>query len=68
MSTSTHRCVYPQLDDNVYPQLDYNHYNVYPQVYGIKCIDEEQEGMDTGTSGPDGLPPPGCVESRDRRG
>ena len=30
-----------------------------PQVYGVKCIDEEMEGEDTGTSGPDGLPPAG---------
>ena len=34
-----------------------------PQVYGTKCIDEEQEGMDTHTSGPDGLPPVGYSES-----
>ena len=36
---------------------------VYPQVYGVKCIDEETQGEDTGTSGPHGLPPPGYAES-----
>ena len=36
---------------------------VYPQVYGVKCIDEEQEGMGTHTAGPDGLPKPGYAES-----
>jgi len=40
-----------------------NNVYVYPQVYGIKCIDEETEGQDTGTSGPDGLPPAGYSES-----
>ena len=36
---------------------------VYPQVYGVKCIDEEMEGEDTHTSGPNGLPPPSYGES-----
>ena len=33
------------------------------QVYGVKCIDEEMEGEDTHTSGPNGLPPKGYAES-----
>mmetsp|Transcript_34287 Transcript_34287/g.79254 ORF Transcript_34287/g.79254 Transcript_34287/m.79254 type:complete len:919 (-) Transcript_34287:403-3159(-) len=40
-----------------------NNVYVFPQVYGVKCIDEEMEGEDTGTSGPDGLPPVGYGES-----
>ena len=34
-----------------------------PQVYGVKCIDEETEGETTHTSGPHGLPPAGYAES-----
>ena len=35
----------------------------YPQVYGAKCVDEETEGISTGTSGSGGLPPAGYAES-----
>lgn len=35
----------------------------YPQVYGAKCVDEEQEGEGTHTSGPGGLPPAGYAEA-----
>jgi hypothetical protein len=36
---------------------------VYPQVYGAKCVDEETQGENTGTSGPHGLPPKGYAEA-----
>ena len=40
---------------------DHNVY-VFPQVYGVKCIDEETEGLWDDTAGPYGLPPPGYAE------
>ena len=36
---------------------------VSPQVYGVKCVDEEDEGLVTGTAGPNGLPPPDYGEA-----
>jgi len=36
---------------------------VYPQVYGVKCIDEETQGLYMHTAGPGGLPPAGHGES-----
>ena len=35
----------------------------YPQVYGSKCVDEETQGLSTGTSGSGGLPRAGYAES-----
>ena len=35
----------------------------YPSVYGAKCVDEETQGLDTGTSGSGGLPPAGYAEA-----
>eukprot|EP01065_Artemidia_motanka_P009903 TRINITY_DN1513_c0_g1_i2.p1 TRINITY_DN1513_c0_g1~~TRINITY_DN1513_c0_g1_i2.p1 ORF type:complete len:956 (+),score=352.44 TRINITY_DN1513_c0_g1_i2:69-2870(+) len=40
----------------------FNNVYVHPQVYGTKCVDEEGEGLSTGTSGPYGLPPRGYAE------
>jgi len=37
--------------------------HIFPQVYGVKCIDEETEGLSMGTSGPYGLPPRGYAET-----
>jgi len=58
-------CVYGGHKQNFDGHDKHSSFNVYvyPQVYGVKCIDEEQEGMDTHTSGPDGLPPLGYGES-----
>jgi len=36
--------------------------HIFPQVYGVKCIDEETEGESIGTAGPYGLPPRGYAE------
>ena len=41
----------------------FNNVYAYPQVYGAKCVDEETEGLSTGTSGPYGLPPAGYGEA-----
>jgi len=61
-------CIYGGHKQNFDGHDKHSAYNVYvyPQVYGVKCIDEEMEGEDTpggSTSGPNGLPPPGYGES-----
>ena len=58
-------CIYGGHKQNFDGHSKHASFNVYvyPQVYGVKCIDEEQQGMDTHTSGPDGLPPPAYAES-----
>jgi len=58
-------CVYGGHKQNFDGHDKHSSFNVYvfPQVYGVKCIDEEMEGEDTHTSGPNGLPPPGYAES-----
>jgi hypothetical protein len=58
-------CVYGGHKQNFdgHDKHGYSNVYVYPQVYGIKCIDEETQGESTGTSGPHGLPPVGYAES-----
>ena len=58
-------CVYGGHKQNFdgHDKHGFSNVYVYPQVYGVKCIDEETEGESTHTSGPHGLPPVGYAES-----